>query len=222
MVRAALILMVLAALVTFRRPLFQGNFGVVEPGTVYRAAQPQDDLRRWVRMYHLASILNLRGGSKIDPWYVSEVRVAHERGVAFYDLPMSATRRPTRRELLILLDLFEHCRYPLLIHCKSGSDRTGLASALYVMARRGAWPEQAIRAFSLGYGHVPIGGPEHLHEPFHEYNAWLKVHRLPHTLARLRSWVEHEYRADDPAINVPPLPPGPRVRVSAGGRPSKS
>ena len=66
--------------------------------------------------------------------------MARDQGLEFYDLPMSACRRPTRRELLVLLDLFEHCRYPLLIHCKSGSDRTGLASALYLMSRRGEPP----------------------------------------------------------------------------------
>ena len=55
----------------------------------------------------------------------------------YYDLPLSATRRPTRRELLQLIDLLETCSYPLLIHCKSGADRTGLASALYRLVRRG-------------------------------------------------------------------------------------
>ena len=79
------------------------------------------------------------------------------------------------RELLVLLDLFEHCRYPLLIHCKSGSDRTGLASALYLMSRRGEPPGWAVRGFTLKHGHVPLFGPEHLHEPFREYEAWLKA-----------------------------------------------
>jgi len=210
-----------AVLVTFRNPMFHGNFGVVEPDRVYRSAQPVKDLSRLIDGYGLRSILNLRGGSYENPWYTAEVRETRERGVDLYDLPLSATRRPYRRELLILLDLFERCRYPLLIHCKSGSDRTGLATALYRMSRRGESPEEAMRAFSLHYGHVPLGGPEHLHEPIQEYGAWLKDRRLTHRPELLRSWVEQVYVSDGPEGRIPPLQPGPRkpapVAVPATG-----
>jgi len=162
----------------------------------------------------MESILNLRGGSQADSWYAAEVRATRERGVDFYDLSISATRRPRRRELLILLDLFERCRYPLLIHCKSGSDRTGLATALYLMSRQGESPDRALRAFSLRYGHVPIGGPEHLHEPVEEYDAWLKAQHLAHRPEHLRAWVAEVYVSDDPNRNVPTLQPGPRKQVS--------
>lgn len=186
------------------RPILSNNFGVVDPGRVYRSAQPRAELRRTVAAHHLASILNLRGGSEADSWYAAEVRATRDLGVVFYDLPLSATRRPTRRELLVLLDLLERCRYPLLIHCKSGADRTGLASALYLLAQRGVPPSEALGAFSVFHGHFPIGGPEHLHEPFEEYAAWLRSRGLTHSLALLRSWVEHEYRADDTTAAFPP------------------
>ncbi len=210
------LLVVLIAI--FWIPLTQGNFGVVDPCLVFRSAQPGGELPRLIREHRLASILNLRGGSRADSWYLSEFRAARDEGLAFYDLPLSASRRPTRRELLILLDFFEHCPYPLLIHCKSGSDRTGLACVLYLMTRRGEPPEQAVRAFNLRYGHVPLFGPEHLHEPFCEYRAWLQSRDLAHTPARLRAWVEHDYRADDRATNVPHLQPGPRVLFEGGQR----
>jgi hypothetical protein len=193
----------LATIVALRRPLFQGNFAVVDPGRVYRAAQPGAELERLIDALHLASIVNLRGGSLSDAWFASEVRVCRERGVAYYDRPMRATRRPSRRELLDLLDLLDRCRYPLLIHCKSGADRTGLASGLYLMVRKGQPPGQALRAFSWAHGHVPLGGPEHLQEPFHEYGAWLKAHRLAHLPDRFRSWVEREYRDRVPANDSP-------------------
>ncbi len=198
----------------------RGNFGVVEPGVVYRSAQPGEEVDRLVRALGLASILNLRGGSADDPWYAGEVRAAQSQGVAFYDFPMNARRRPSRRELLTLLDLFARCRYPLLIHCKSGSDRTGLAVAMYLMSRRGEPPERALRAFSLRHGHVAVGGPERLHEPLREYGAWLRAHALGHTPARFRAWVEHDYRDDAPPGEVAPLPgpapaPAPRARLES-------
>jgi hypothetical protein len=204
----------LGSLWEFRRPLFLDNLDVVDPGKVIRSAQPTARLARWVRDFHLKSILNLRGGSPADWWYGDEVRTAEQGGLAFYDLPLSATRRPTRRELLILIDILERCPYPLLIHCKSGADRTGLASALYRMLRRGEPPERAERAFSIEFGHFPLGGTEHLHEPLDEYAVWLKANRLPHTADGFRAWVKHEYRAVDPSVDPPVLPAGPRGRGS--------
>ena len=220
-VAVAVVALVAAALI-FRKPLFFENFGVVDPGRVFRSAQPSSHLGDLLNAYQPASILNLRGGSWRDDWYTAEVRSTEERSIDFYDLPLSAIRRPRRRELLILLDLLGRCRYPLLIHCKSGSDRTGLASALYRMAILGEPPERALDAFTITYGHFPIGGPEHLHEPLIEYADWLEGRGLEHDPARFRDWVEHDYEDDEPAGVVPTLRPGSRWRgVEPRQRPSR-
>jgi hypothetical protein len=198
----------------FRRPWFQGNLAIVDPGRVIRSAQPTSQLPAWIRDYDLRSILNLRGGSNADWWYDAEVKAAQADGVSFYDFPISATKRPTRRELLVLIDTLRSCPYPLLIHCKSGADRTGLASALYLMIRRGVPPEQAEEAFTLEHGHIPLCGPEHLHEPLHEYAAWLAARGLTHSLDRLRDWVKNDYESPGAPADPPPLEPGPRPRHS--------
>ena len=131
--------------------------------------------------------------------------------MAFYDLPLAATRRPTRRELLFLIDLLDRCPYPLLIHCKSGADRTGLASALYLMVKRNQPPELAENALALEFGHVPFLGTEHLHEPLHEYAAWLKADRLdPFTRAV-------------PSLGQDRVPlGGPSGRTRPSGRPARA
>ena len=205
--------------VVFRNPWFRGNRGVVAPGLVYRSAQPVGDWAARVRDEHLATVLNLRGGSDADPWYRAEVEATRKLGVDFFDLPMSATVRPPRGQLLAVLDLLDRCRYPLLIHCKSGSDRTGLVSALYLMSRAGEGPGAAERAFSVYYGHIPLLGTRHLHEPLREYAAFLAAGHLAHTAARFRAWVERDYRSDDPPGPAAPVAAGPRdrrlVRASA-------
>jgi protein tyrosine phosphatase (PTP) superfamily phosphohydrolase (DUF442 family) len=198
----------------FRRPWFQGNLGIVDPGVVIRTAQPTSKLAEWATTFQLKSILNLRGGNAADWWYVAEVKTAQERGLAYYDVPMSATRRPTRHELLRLIDILESCPYPLLIHCKSGADRTGLASALYLMVQREVEPETAENSFSLEYGHVPIAGTQHLHEPLDEYAQWLKENKLPHTAKRFREWVKNDYRSDEPHTDPPRVSTGPRASRS--------
>ena len=195
----------------FHRPLFQGNLGVVDEGVLYRSAQPKGDVLALIRAHQLGSIVNLRGGKDTDDWYAAEVEATRKAGIDFFDLPMSAVRRPSRRELLVLLDMLDRCQYPLLVHCKSGSDRTGLVAVLYLMYRKGEPPERALGAFSLAYGHIPLLGPERLHEPFDEYAAWLAEHRLTHTPDRLVGWLKHDYRADDPLVAIDPVRSGPRA-----------
>lgn len=210
-----------AAVAAFPTFFLRNNFAEVDPGRVYRSAQPRGDLDRLIIERRYGSILNLRGGSWIDPWYRAEVHAARRHSVDFYDMHMLATRRPSRRELLTLLDLFGRCRYPLLIHCKSGSDRTGLASALYLLAAGKATPSTALDAFSIRHGHVPFGGTERLHEPFREYASWLESSGLDHSPARLRDWVAHHYRSDEPEVAVPPLRPGPRGWLAARDKAAK-
>jgi protein tyrosine phosphatase (PTP) superfamily phosphohydrolase (DUF442 family) len=195
---------------TFHRFLFLNNFAVVEPGRVYRSAQPKQNLEEDLRARGIASVLNLRGGSADDWWYANEVATTARLGVDFYDLPLSADRRPTRRELLLLLEVLDRCRYPLWIHCKSGSDRTGLATALYELAVNGRPPEEARAAFSIWRGHIALFGPERLHEPIEEYARWLRQTGQPHTAARFRAWVEREYAPAGPPGPVTALRPGPR------------
>ncbi len=194
---AGLGLIALVAIVLFHRPLFLSNWGVVEPGQIYRSRQPGNGLADWVVTHDLQSVLNLRGGSPLDPWYVHEVETLRDVNVRFYDLPMSATRRPSRPELLRLIALFEHAPYPILIHCKSGSDRTGLASAIYRLTQTGDPVRDAHAAFTIWHGHVPIGGPEHLHEPLIEYQGWLDRQGLAHQPSRFLRFVEEHYRDPD-------------------------
>jgi len=192
------------------RPWTGSNLGIVHGGRVIRAAQPTSGLPALIHDYHLASILNLRGGTVRDWWYTDEVETARKSQVAFFDLPLSATKRPSRRDLQRLISTLDRCEYPLLIHCKAGADRTGLATAVYLMLHCNEPPREALRAFTIYHSHVPLFGTEHLHEPIDEYAAWLDAKGLEHTPDRFRAWVKNEYQSDDPGVDVPPVEPGPR------------
>ncbi len=208
---AGLAVLVAGVVWTLRVPLFARNFGVVEPGQVYRSAQPDGELGAWIEVRGIKSILNLRGGAPTDRFYREELRTANEHGVLFYDIPLSATRRPCRRELLAVAEVLEKAPYPLLIHCKQGADRTGLATSMYYMLRRNEGPVEAERGFSLEHAHLPMFGPERLHEPLDEYADWLKAEGAPHTPERFREWVAWVYRDGDPVGPLAKSPrPGPR------------
>ncbi len=219
-------LLLAGATARFERFLFRNNNGVVEAGRLYRSGQPGRELAQTVTEHKIASILNLRGGSWKDWWYTNEATASQRLGVAFYDFPMAADKAPTRDQILQLIDLFDRCDYPLLVHCKSGSDRTGLAVALYRLMVRGEDPLEAERAFSLDYAHIPLFGPERLHEPFRLYSAWLNEHALTHDPSRFRHFIETAYYPDgmlSPQSGPPtPITSGPRMKLVRSDQPVTS
>ncbi|MBV9829834.1 MAG: tyrosine-protein phosphatase [Alphaproteobacteria bacterium] len=135
---------------------YEGNVHTVVSGQLYRAAQPdRADLVSDRQAYGIKSVLNLRGAHHGEPWYDNEVAAAGELGMAHYDYPLSAKRVVTEQQIAELLALVRAAPKPLLIHCKSGADRTGLLSALYRYAESGATAEEADGELTLIYGHFP-------------------------------------------------------------------
>ena len=136
--------------------IYEGNFHTVQERVLYRSAQlGRDGLESYTRQYGIKSVLNLRGAHAGEAWYDQEMEAVRELGVAHYDYPISAKRFVTGQQIAEILDIVRQAPKPLLIHCKSGSDRAGLVSALYRFAATGASAAEADRELSLVYGHFP-------------------------------------------------------------------
>ena len=136
--------------------IYEGNFHAVQEHVLYRSAQlGKDDVESYTRQYGIKSVLNLRGAHAGEAWYDQEMAAVRELGIAHYDYPISAKRFVTGQQIAEILDIIRQAPKPLLIHCKSGSDRAGLVSALYRFAVTGASPAEADRELSLLYGHFP-------------------------------------------------------------------
>jgi hypothetical protein len=59
-------------------------------------------------------------------------------------------------DLNAIMIILRNAPKPILIHCKSGADRTGLIAALYQYVQEGRSAEEAASQLSIVYGHLPF------------------------------------------------------------------
>jgi protein tyrosine/serine phosphatase len=85
-----------------------------------------------------------------------EIAEARKLGIAHVDFRMSARRMMTIEQFSQIIDVLQKAEKPVLIHCNSGSDRSGLVSALYVAAIAKLGEEAAESQISFWYGHIPL------------------------------------------------------------------
>jgi protein tyrosine phosphatase (PTP) superfamily phosphohydrolase (DUF442 family) len=223
-VRVCLLGLVAALLWEAGQVVVGDNFHAVLPGQVYRCAQPSPDDLKWaVREHGVRTVVNLRGCCADYPWYLEEARTTHRLGLAQEDLCFSSYRLPAVHEVRHLVEVFDRSEPPLLIHCRRGCDRTGLASAVYLLSQCDASLEQARRQLSWRYGHLTMGRTRHLVRFLDLYEEWLHTRGQEHSRVAFRAWTANGYcpggcRAalaplDFPRVLPPGGPRGLRVRA---------
>jgi protein tyrosine phosphatase (PTP) superfamily phosphohydrolase (DUF442 family) len=194
--RAVLLALVVVVGAEAARVAVGANFHTVVDGRCYRCAQPSaDDLPVLSRTLGIRSIVNLRGFDE-RPWY-GEERAATERlGITFVDAGIWASWPPTEAEFLKVVRAVDESPEPMLIHCQSGSDRSGLASAIFLLLKTDATVEQACGQLSLRFGHNPWGRAACMDRILAGYAAWLARHGLAHEPDRFRRWARDDYRRE--------------------------
>jgi protein tyrosine phosphatase (PTP) superfamily phosphohydrolase (DUF442 family) len=114
------------------------------PGDIARAAEAG-----------VRTIVNLRGGREHGAWPL-QVEAAAHHGVALREFMLRSRGLPDREQLLELPAFLDSLSYPILAHCKSGADRAGMFSALFLLVRHNARASEAKRQLAFRYGHVKL------------------------------------------------------------------
>jgi protein tyrosine/serine phosphatase len=136
--------------------IWNGNLHAVIKGEVYRSAQlTRAELAHEIDAHGIRSVLNLRGANADKRWYRDELAESQERGVAHYDIGISARKPVPAEKIAEILAVLRNAPKPILVHCASGADRTGFVSALYRYAILAQPAEKAEHELSLRYGHFP-------------------------------------------------------------------
>lgn len=134
-----------------------GNFNTVVQGELYRSGQlSATQLADYASQHGIKTIINLRGDNTGGSWYDAEIAEAKRLGIRHLDFGMSARRELTKDQAFALIALMRDAQKPLLIHCKAGADRSGLASALYMAAIKKAGEAQSEAQLSIRYGHFSL------------------------------------------------------------------
>ena len=153
---------------------------------LFRSPQPSDEqLQRRVEKHGIKTVLSLRGGRS---GRLSQ-RVAEGLGIDFELVGLSARRMPHPDKLLELWRIADEAERPLLVHCRAGVDRTGLAMAVFVLHDTGDLDEARGQLALVPYGHVAAFGTEAMDQVLDAYEPFAGMLPFP-------VWVERVYGPD--------------------------
>ena len=154
----------------------------------WRSAQPAPHNLAWFKRAGVKTIVNLRG-KRLCGGYRLEEAACRRLGLTLVDFAVRSRASPSLMELRGAKELFERLECPVLMHCKSGADRAGLMSVLYMHFVEGQPIEEAIGQLSLRYGHIKqadTGVIDHFFQTYIEANRAQPID--------FWTWVETEYR----------------------------
>ncbi|HWL82004.1 MAG TPA: dual specificity protein phosphatase family protein [Roseomonas sp.] len=165
------------------------NWGVVEPGRLYRSNHPSPwQMRAAVKRFGIRTIINLRGHREACGSDALGRATAAELGLEHIDAPLESRGAPHKDRLQRLAGIFGRVPEPILLHCKSGADRTGLAAGLWLMLQDRP-VEEAMHQLSWRYGHVAASRTGILDAFFHEYAH----HTRQHGPKPFLDWLAQDY-----------------------------
>lgn len=157
---------------------------------VYRSNQPSPrQMRGWAKR-GIKTVVNLRGENNFGSYHL-EKEVCEQLGLELIDFKLYSRRLPKREEIHAAREIFLNLEKPALLHCKSGADRAGLGSALYLMLVENVPVEEAQKQLSwrfLHIKHAKTGLLDHFLDSYRRFNAEQPTAFL--------EWVDHHYDRD--------------------------
>lgn len=174
-------------------PRLHYNIHTVLKGEVYRSAElPKKELIKMVKQKQIKTIINLRNAHPKETWYEDEATIAKANGIHLYNVSLPAFDLPTRSQLIYLVDILNKAKPPILIHCRHGSDRTGLASAMVLILKNDSsiddiekqtsWRYLALSPHSVGKLVLP------------KYAKWLNSQHKLSTAKNFYTWLNTVYK----------------------------
>ena len=154
---------------------------------VWRAGQPTPGQLRAFARRGGRSVVSLRAGRGFGSLPL-ELEACRDAGLTFHNLIIRSRTLPSRDELRAVARFFESMQRPVMLHCKSGADRSGFASALYLMLAENRPVAEARKQLAFRYGHNRHSKTGVLDAFFDAYERDTATRPMP-----LLEWVETLY-----------------------------
>ncbi len=157
---------------------------------VFRSSQPAPHQIRRLAKKGIKTIINLRGPRECGSYRLEE-RHCERNGIKLINFVMYSRAAPSPVMIREAEELFKNVEYPILMHCKSGADRAGLASVLHLLLHHNTPVETAQKQLSLKYGHIRQADTGVLDYFFDLYVA--EKHK---TNISFYDWLDSDYEPD--------------------------
>jgi protein tyrosine phosphatase (PTP) superfamily phosphohydrolase (DUF442 family) len=173
------------------------NLHAVVPGKCYRSAQPTPDLLENLQRTHgIRSVVNLRDENNDQVWYQQEKQAIERMDLKLFNAGLCSKEQVPVHDFCRFIQAMKDAPEPILIHCANGNDRTGLASAVYLLLRTDAPLSQARGQLSIRYGHFSWTKASCLSRILDNYENWLAQEKKAHHPDHFYHWGMHHYRQE--------------------------
>ena len=174
----------------FLRILYHNNFEIA-PG-VFRSNQPSEKrILEWQKEKGIRSIINFRGESNQGAFFI-EKNICEEIGINLINIKLYSSKLPEKEKIFEINEVFKTIKKPFLMHCKSGSDRAGLGSALYFLLVLNTPVEIAQKQLSFKFLHLGGWTAGILDFMLMEYRHAFKKDRI-----NFLDWVRERYHTEE-------------------------
>ncbi|MFM9940333.1 MAG: fused DSP-PTPase phosphatase/NAD kinase-like protein [Hyphomicrobiaceae bacterium] len=157
----------------------------------WRAAQPAPHQIAAIKALGVRTIVNLRGARVCGSYWLEQSACARH-GITLVDYQVRSRAAPSKEEVLGARTLLQSIEYPILLHCKSGADRAGLMSTLYMIVHEQQPVAEAKAQLALKFGHIRQSDTGILDYFFERYLAEAAVQPI-----EFFDWVETVYDPEE-------------------------
>lgn len=165
---------------------FWTNFDEIGPG-IYRSNQPTTGRFETYAEMGVKTIINLRGEDKYS-YYLFEKETCDRLGMKLIDIKMWARMATKKARILEAIEAIRTSEKPLIFHCKSGADRTGLMGAVYKLVFEDATVDEARKQLGLRYIHLKQTATGIQDYILDVYEARLNLNQIG-----FEDWIRREY-----------------------------
>ena len=162
------------------------------PGEMYRCNQPYPyQILKYKKKFGIKTVINLRGKRNCSSFYLEE-ECCKNNNITLYNFPITSRDLPSKKIIKDFFLLLDTIKYPAIMHCKSGADRAGIASCLYLIYKHNYNVNIALKQLSLKFLHIKYaktGILDHLFET--------AIKKKKNSSEDFLQWIYNEYNKNN-------------------------